>query len=64
MAEINMRERAEVMARKLFPDDIADNSDCHNEHGREGEPCRICAEKNLLWRQRILDVHLALLEAF
>lgn len=43
----------EDAARKLFPDDYHDGSDCRSEWGREGQPCQICAGKIEAWKDRI-----------
>lgn len=58
------QRRAIMVARALFPDEIADGSDCRAEHGREGEPCRVCAENNQRWKDRVREVRAAMMEAF
>lgn len=58
------RGRAMTVAARLFPDDVADGSDCRAEVGREGKPCRACAEKNRRWLERIAQTRLAMLKAF
>ena len=57
-------KRARAIARRLFPDDYADGSDCRNEYGRRGEPCRVCAERNAAWQDRIAQVRAAVMDAF
>lgn len=52
--------QAQAIARRLFPDLFSDGSDCKAEIGREGLPCRACAEKNLTWLQCVADVKLAI----
>lgn len=56
--------RAIRAARLLFPDEYADGSDCRMETGREGEPCRFCAERNVQWTARVAQVRDAMKEAF
>lgn len=58
------QNRAIRVARKLFAEEIADGSDCRAEIGREGEPCRLCAERNELWTNRVREVRAAMIEAF
>jgi hypothetical protein len=58
------QRRAIVATRLLFPSDIADGGDCRAEHGREGESCRVCAENNLRWTERVRQVRTAMMEAF
>lgn len=52
--------KAERVALALFPDDFHDGSDCRAEIGREGQPCRACAEKTERWQERIRSVSAAL----
>lgn len=56
--------RAVRVASALFPDEVADGSDCRAEVGREGEPCRACAARNAAWADRVREVRRAMLEAF
>lgn len=56
--------RAERVARALFPGDYSDGGDCRTEHGREGQPCRICADRNAQWQARISEVRMAMIGAF
>jgi hypothetical protein len=56
--------RALHVARSLFPDDYSDGGDCRAEHGREGEPCRICAARNEAWQARVNEVRAAMIKAF
>jgi hypothetical protein len=58
------QSRAITVAKRLFPDEIADGSDCLSEVGREGEPCRHCAHINSNWSERVRQVRLAMMEAF
>lgn len=58
------QDRAIAVAVRLYPDEIADGSDCKGEIGREGEPCRICAAKNTNWIERVREVRAAMLAAF
>jgi len=53
-----------TIAARLFPDDVADGSDCRAEIGRDGQPCRACAEKNRLWLRRIATTRIAMMRAF
>lgn len=55
-------EMVEKIAVRLFPDDVADGSDCRREFGREGQPCMICADKNERWLGRKREVREALVE--
>ena len=57
------RDRAESVARELFPGDFH-AGDCRAEHGREGQPCRICAALNEAWQARVQGVRNAMLTAF
>ena len=50
------RETAERIALRLFPDDFHDGHDCRGEYGREGQPCRICADNIERWRDRVTAV--------
>jgi len=52
--------RAEALARRLFPDDVADGTDCRAEIGREGQPCSACASRNAAWTDRVREVRAAL----
>src|SRR5688500_15774081 len=54
---------AETIARLLFPGAVHDGSDCRNEIGREGQPCRICAASAEEWANTIEKVKAALLAA-
>lgn len=47
------RNRTERIALRLFPDDYFDGHDCRSEIGREGQPCRICADNLERWTGRI-----------
>lgn len=58
------QQRAIAVAAKLFPDEVADGSDCRAEVDREGIPCRVCAERNKAWEDRVRQTRLAMLEAF
>lgn len=58
------QQRAIVVAMALFPDEVADGSDCHNQYGREGEPCEICASRNASWTNRVAEVRRAMIKAF
>jgi hypothetical protein len=58
------QDRAITAARLLFPDEVADGSDCRAEIGREGEPCRSCAARNAAWVARVREVRAALFCAF
>lgn len=49
-------KRAVTIAALLFPDEVADGKDCRAEVGREGEPCRLCAERNENWEKRVAQV--------
>lgn len=55
-------DRAEALARRLFPDDYHDGSDCRAEVGREGQPCRACAERAEAWQARLAQVRTSLTE--
>lgn len=50
------RETAERIALRLFPDDFHDGHNCRGEYGREGQPCRICADNIERWRDRVTAV--------
>lgn len=58
------QDRAIITARALFPDEVADGSDCRAEVGREGEPCRSCAARNTAWIERVREVRAAMFCAF
>lgn len=58
------QDRAIAVAATLFPDDIADGSDCRAEHGRLGLPCNCCAYKNQNWIVTVRKVRAAMMEAF
>lgn len=58
------QRRAIMVARALFPDEIATGADCRAEIGREGEPCRACADNNAQWIHRVREVRAAMMEAF
>jgi hypothetical protein len=58
------QERAAHVAAALFPECKSEGTDCHNERGREGEPCRLCAERNEGWSKRVRCVRRAMLDAF
>lgn len=58
------QNRAIAVTKELFPDDIRDGSDCRAEIDREGEPCRICAQKNEEWADRVRQVRLVMIKAF
>jgi hypothetical protein len=52
---------AERVAALLWPEKATVlGMDCRAEIGREGEPCRICAEADMLWRVRVERVRDAL----
>jgi hypothetical protein len=55
--------RVKLVATRLFPDDEHDG-DCKSEVGRIGEPCRVCAMRNLVWKGRLYSVRRAMFEAF
>jgi hypothetical protein len=55
---------AVAVATLLFPNEVADDSDCRKEVGREGQPCMICAEKNEQWQRRIGETMDALRSVF
>lgn len=57
-------QRATTAARLLFPDDYHDGSDCRNEYGREGLPCRYCAEQRSNWLARVDQTRSAIKAAF
>lgn len=57
-----MTGRAEALAKRLFPEDYHDGSDCRAEVGREGQPCRICAERAEAWQARLAQVSASLKE--
>lgn len=57
-------KRAEYVARSLFPYEFADGGDCRAEHGREGQSCRICADRNARWQDRVASVRDAMIKAF
>ena len=50
------RETAERIALRLYPDDFHDGHDCKAEHGREGQPCRVCADNRQTWLDRVAAV--------
>lgn len=56
-------QRAETVARALFPDDYHDGTDCRAEIGREGQPCSICAMQREAWLERVAKVREAVKEA-
>lgn len=56
--------RAAKVAYRLFADEATDGSDCRQEIGRIGEPCRVCASRNEAWSERVRQVRLAMIEAF
>jgi len=58
------QRRAIAVASALFPDEVTDGTDCRSEVGREGAPCRFCAEKNEAWTSRVREVRKAMMEAF
>lgn len=58
------RRRVMVVAARLFPDEVTTGKDCRAEIGREGEPCRACADANRRWLRRIAETRLAMMEAF
>ena len=57
-------QRAETVARALFPDEYADGSYCKKEHGRIGRPCTVCAFNNERWQAHIQKVRAAMIRAF
>jgi len=56
--------RAARVAFELFREDATDGTDCRQEIGRIGEPCRACGERNEAWAERVRSVRLAMLKAF
>lgn len=64
MERMITRERAIVVASKLFADEVADGSDCRQEVGRVGLPCTACAQRNAQWNKRVDEVRAIMLEAF
>lgn len=64
VGRIVTRRRAMVVAARLFPNDIANGSDCRAEIGREGEPCRACNDRNRQWLRRIAATRIAMMESF
>lgn len=56
--------RAVAVAVRLFPEEAATGDDCRAKIGREGEPCRACAERNAAWSERVRAVRLAMLAGF
>lgn len=50
-----MTIKTEALARLLFPDEYHEG-DCRAEVGREGQPCRLCAEANRQWAERVETV--------
>jgi hypothetical protein len=57
------QRRAIMVATALFPDEIADGSDCRDEVGRVGLPCTYCNERNQAWRTRVRTVRAAMIDA-
>ena len=55
--------QTEQIALALFSGNFHDGSDCRAEYGREGEPCRICADKRERWLQHLADVRKAVSDA-
>lgn len=55
--------RVKAVALELFRDDFHEG-DCRNEYGREGQPCRVCAENNRRWQERLDQVRTAMVMAF
>lgn len=55
-------DRVAALARRLFPDDYHDGSDCRAEVGREGQPCRVCAGRFADWQARVVEVGASLKE--
>ena len=58
------RRRAAVVAAELFPDDVADGSDCQIDRALPGAPCVFCMAKNQEWAQRVRATRAAMLKAF
>lgn len=58
------QRRAIAVAKALFPDEAANGTDCRAEIGREGEPCRACADANAQWVERVRQVRQAMIDAF
>jgi len=55
------KDYAERVAALIWPEKaFVLGMDCRAEIGREGEPCRICAEADTLWRVRVERVRDAL----
>jgi hypothetical protein len=46
MSATDLAKVAAQLAVELFPNEVANGTDCKNEHGRIGMPCRVCAERN------------------
>lgn len=57
---LDERKKVEALTRRLFADDFHEG-DCRLEHGREGQPCRICEDKNKQWDDRLWEVYHALI---
>ena len=57
-------KRAEIIAQRLYPDEyvVADYDCGQSEDG--SNPCRFCQEKHDLWRQRVAQVRVAVMEGF
>lgn len=65
MTELDLPDsRVAVIAAALFPDEVSDASDCLEEIGREGLPCRHCAARNEQWAFRLRQTRAAILAAF
>ena len=60
---MSVRKIAVKVAKELFPQDFYNGVDCMKEPGREGQPCRICAEKHQNWNARIDQVQKAIEKA-
>lgn len=60
MSDTTLETREGRIARMLFPSDYHDGVDCMKEDGREGEPCRICADARHEWIMRVRSVAEAL----
>lgn len=56
------RSKAKALARELFPADVHDGADCRDEAGREGEPCRVCADLAREWDATVWRVYEALIK--
>lgn len=58
------QRRAIAVASDLFPSEVATGEDCQEELGREGDPCRICRDRNQQWTRRVAAVRRSMIRAF